>query len=461
MISLVFWLATLSLEAHARKYYGVCIDGTRAELETNICIHHIEDDNLLKKFDETFIGNEPINCDDPDPKVTTLEDVLKYLQNLQTRTARKPAILFYAYSRSRERLCSWLIFPHKEHVHSVETINMDRILSLQPDLMASLDAKKRAEYYMTKQPDLPFSCSKTQPLQNKIEMQLGEASEILLPPAFWGEIEEVDSLLVVPAYSFGEVPFSALKFNNRPLVDITSVVIVARLKALKDIDTPRRAAGRFDNPIIVGLSIYPEDDVYNLKDSTTAVEEANEIGKVFGVRPEDRFIDNKATKSKIKTEISKGKQIGLIYLSTHGVSDSENPLDGGVIWLSDGRWTGRDVKNDMSSMKGHPLVVLSACQTGLGKTFEVGTIGMDTAWYEAGASNVVMSLWRIEPQATKQLMLIFMNNTKTMPVDIALQRAMQTLKRQDDNPAQWSGFSILGLPELEWKKGAGEVWFHH
>ena len=117
----------------------------------------------------------------------------------------------------------------------------------------------------------------------------------------------------------------------------------------------------------------------------------------------------------------------------------------------------------MSSMKGYPLVVLSACQTGLGKTFEVGTIGMDTAWYEAGASNVVMSLWRIEPQATKKLMVIFMENTKTMPVDKALQKAMQTLKTQGryNNPALWSGFSILGLPELEWEKGAGEVWFHH
>jgi len=438
----LFWLIATDLSAQATKYFGLCDQGTKAELETNICSHDIQDQNLLEKFDKTFIGNKPINCDGEE--VPTLEDVQKYLKGLQARTGRKPAVLFYAYSRSKERLCIWLILPH-EYFHSVENIKMDRIHALQANLMDALDVKNRAEQYMKQHSDLTVTGSNAQPSQGNSEKQLSEASEILLPSTLWNEIEKVDSLIVVPIYSFGEVPYSALRINHRALVDITSVVIVPGLNAFKE--TPRKAVGRFENPIIVGLSTYPKDPAYNLKASPEAAEEAKEIACLFGVEPPDKFIEKNASKSKIKNEISTGKQIGLIYISTHGVSDYNNPLDGGVIWLSDGRWSGRDVVKDMSSMKGQPLVVLSACQTGLGKTFEVGTIGMARAWYQAGASNVVMSLWRIESHATRQLMVGFMKNTKTMPADKALQKAMQALKKKCNSPALWSGFSILGLPE--------------
>ncbi len=270
-----------------------------------------------------------------------------------------------------------------------------------------------------------------------------QASEVLFPSPFRNKLQEIDSLIVVPIYSFGEVPFHALRIDNRSLVDIASVVMAPGFRVFKD--TPRKATGRFANPIIAGLSRYPADPVYTLKPSPAASEEAKEVARLFSVDPL-RFSEENASKENIEKEIRSGKDIGLIYLSTHGVSDSENPLDGGAIWLSDGRWPGRDI-HLLPLGKSNPLVVLSACQTGLGKTFEAGTVGMARAWYKAGASNVVMSLWRVDPTETKRLMTRFMEWTKTMPVDKALQSAMAEAKGRNPDPALWAGFNILGLPD--------------
>jgi CHAT domain-containing protein len=91
---------------------------------------------------------------------------------------------------------------------------------------------------------------------------------------------------------------------------------------------------------------------------------------------------------------------------------------------------------------------LSACQTGLGKGFDVGTTGLARAFHEAGASTVIMSLWSIDDQATKYLMIEFMKFLQQFPVEVALQLAMQRARVGYPDPAYWAGFSIFGAPPL-------------
>ena len=92
---------------------------------------------------------------------------------------------------------------------------------------------------------------------------------------------------------------------------------------------------------------------------------------------------------------------------------------------------------------------MSACQTGLGKDFDVGTIGMAMAWLYAGASSVVMSLWNVDDAATRQLMTTFIRHAATKPPDKALQEAMkETRHKYPNDPALWAGFSVFGSPEL-------------
>src|SRR5262249_249302 len=146
--------------------------------------------------------------------------------------------------------------------------------------------------------------------------------------------------------------------------------------------------------------------------------EVEEVAKLLGA---DAVTGDEATSSRVACLIE-ARHPRIIYLATHGLSDEVNPLDGSKLWLSDGNWPARKVS--CLSLTGGPLVVLRACRTGLGKTFDVGTIGMSRAWFYAGASAVVMSLWRVDDNATRALMTRFIRYAQEMEITHALQRAM-------------------------------------
>jgi len=136
----------------------------------------------------------------------------------------------------------------------------------------------------------------------------------------------------------------------------------------------------------------------------------------------------------------------LVYLATHGFADSTNPRDDSFLQLSDGLWRANEIQN--LKLQARPLVVLSACQTGLGKDFDVGTIGLARTWQWAGASNVVMSLWNVADEATHQLMRRFMEiemKGRDAP-EVALQKAMRLVRAEKENPKYWAAFSVYGAP---------------
>jgi CHAT domain-containing protein/Tfp pilus assembly protein PilF len=106
-------------------------------------------------------------------------------------------------------------------------------------------------------------------------------------------------------------------------------------------------------------------------------------------------------------------QYRIIHIATHGLLNSRNPeLSGLVFSLVDrqGRpQNGFLEAQDIYNLKlGADLVVLSACQTALGKEIRgEGLVGLTRAFMYAGASRVVASLWKVPDQATTELMQKF------------------------------------------------------
>ena len=94
------------------------------------------------------------------------------------------------------------------------------------------------------------------------------------------------------------------------------------------------------------------------------------------------------------------------------------------------------------------LVVLSACETGLGEMMNSqGVYGLQRSFMLAGAKAVLMSLWKIDDNATQQLMTHFYRAWLAHPErgkQSALREAEIKLRDQFPQPYYWGAFVLIG-----------------
>jgi len=144
----------------------------------------------------------------------------------------------------------------------------------------------------------------------------------------------------------------------------------------------------------------------------------------------------------------------IVHFATHAVVNYEHPeLSGMVLSLVDRRGQPRDGYlrlHDIYNLNlPADLVVLSACQTGVGKQIKgEGLIALTRGFMYAGAERVVASLWKVDDVATAELMAefykqIFVNNQRPA----AALRAAQLKLAKKRSPIDWAGFVLQG----EWK----------
>ena len=99
-------------------------------------------------------------------------------------------------------------------------------------------------------------------------------------------------------------------------------------------------------------------------------------------------------------------------------------------------------------MRGLDLVVLSACQTGLGDiTSGEGVFGLQRGFKNAGAKTIIMSLWKVSDIATQQLMTSFYNHYLSgMPKEKAFRMAQDELRKLiglGQKKPDWAAFVML------------------
>ena len=90
------------------------------------------------------------------------------------------------------------------------------------------------------------------------------------------------------------------------------------------------------------------------------------------------------------------------------------------------------------------LVVLSACQTGLGDINTEGVSGIQQAFKLAGVNTLVMSLWEVSDKATSIMMTnLYKNLSKGKNKREAFNAAVQAVKKWDNDPYYWAAFIML------------------
>jgi CHAT domain-containing protein/Tfp pilus assembly protein PilF len=148
-------------------------------------------------------------------------------------------------------------------------------------------------------------------------------------------------------------------------------------------------------------------------------------------------------------------QYRIVHFATHGFINNERPqFSGLVLSLVNPQGKPRDGflrLRDIFNLKlAADLVVLSACQTGLGKDIRgEGIVGLTRGFMYAGSKRVVTSLWNVDDAATAKLMGNFysgMLKEKQTPA-VALRNAQLQMWKTNPDPRLWAAFTLQG----EWR----------
>ena len=143
---------------------------------------------------------------------------------------------------------------------------------------------------------------------------------------------------------------------------------------------------------------------------------------------------------------NKASSYDVLHFATHATFDNDKPFNSSLLLASDGSNDGRLTVEEIYQLQLKPsLVVLSACDTGLGK-YSAGdeVIGFYRAFMYAGAKSIIATLWPVSDEATSFLINEFYQSLKKNSLGESLKMAQLKTKEKYPNPANWGGFVLVG-----------------
>ncbi|WP_338766345.1 CHAT domain-containing tetratricopeptide repeat protein [Bernardetia sp. ABR2-2B] len=315
-------------------------------------------------------------------------------------------------------------------------------------------------------------------LRNSIEFQsyddFIEASSLLSNQLLFFDIpSSIQKVVIVPDGNMGKIPFEALfteqvtdKNTNLENEDYSQLPFLIKKQKVSysysatlfieknEIRQPKNSSIFLFAPINFQSNALP-----NLNGTAEEVKQINSLFNQKNVST-SLYTYKKADKSILFSDSLKNYR--FIHLATHGKVNEDNP-DLSQIFLTnaDGS-TGSLFASDIYSLQvGAELVMMSACETGLGKTKKgEGIVGLTRAWFYAGADNLTVSLWQVSDEATNKLSTTFYKNNleniqmnaseknsfQQIDYSSSLQKAKLSLLESKDfsAPYYWAAFILIG-----------------
>ena len=173
--------------------------------------------------------------------------------------------------------------------------------------------------------------------------------------------------------------------------------------------------------------------------------EAKEIKSLY---PQSAiYLEKEATEERAKALVGSSD---IIHFASHAELNEDDPLASAIRLAKSDKEDGRlEVREIFGMDLKASLVVLSACETGLGKLSSGDElVGLTRAFIYAGTPSVVASLWNVEDSSTAQLMASFYKNLKTMSKAEALRQAQLNLIHGNVNSELLARRGIGGIGKL-------------
>jgi len=290
------------------------------------------------------------------------------------------------------------------------------------------------------------------------------------------ELKGVTKLYLSLDGAYHQLSINALKdASGKYLVDKYSLQFVGNTKDVISLKQTELASVKPLNAFLIGNPLYGKNEVVpQLPGTETEVKNITKLLALYKVKPTTLYGIN-ATEAKVKAVSSPG----ILHIATHGyfladlsqvettkvlgvdvAAAKENPLlRSGLLLANCDNVFDENFHPSPSSENGiltayeamslnldkTDLVVLSACETGLGSVKQgEGVYGLQRAFLIAGAKSIIMSLWSVSDDATMELMTSFYTNyAKNGNKTQAFTDAIKQLKIKYKQPFYWSAFVML------------------
>jgi CHAT domain-containing protein len=233
-------------------------------------------------------------------------------------------------------------------------------------------------------------------------------------------------LVFVPHGSLHYVPFHALHDGERYLIDTFSISYApsASIFAL----CQNKKVNASGESLILGV---PDAQAPAISEEVEALKK---------ILPNPRmFLGTEASEEVLRTH---GPSSSTVHIATHGYFRQDNPLFSsirlGSSYLS---------LYDLCHLRlPAELVVLSGCATGLNVvTPGDELIGLVRGLLQAGAQSLLLSLWDVHDESTREFMVAFYSRLQQgMSKSAAVQQAMMELRERHPHPYYWAPFSLIG-----------------
>jgi CHAT domain-containing protein len=245
-----------------------------------------------------------------------------------------------------------------------------------------------------------------------------------------------DRIVIVPHGVLHYLPFTALRSTaGRWVVEEFSVSTLPSASVLRYLaDKGASASGR---ALVVGNPDLGAELALPWAEREARMVGQHEQGSTLLVRAD-------ATESQVKKLI---ETAGVVHLATHGDLSENDPLSSAVLLVPGGGEDGRLEVREVFGLDLHArLVVLSACETGLGKLSRGDElVGLQRAFLYAGTPAVITTLWKVDDRATFELVRAFYTRLERVnPVEALRQAQLETMKTFP-NPYAWAAFGLTGL----------------
>jgi len=288
--------------------------------------------------------------------------------------------------------------------------------------------------------------------------------------------KDIKRLIIIPDGNLGLIPFEALltKQANCKLDEFNKYsYLIKKYEISYQYST--NLYYKIYKKILKSEKLWSSDNWLGIapvfKDAKNLIINESYITPLPGSEKEIITIQSNFTKKGIKANMklfadanetfmksSDLKNYKYLHIATHGFVDSDKPELSGLIMSekhnnnNDGILYAGEIYN--LNLKSD-LIVLSACETGLGKVSEgEGIIGLSRALLYAGTNNIVVSLWKVSDNSTSELMIDlyanmlngFNKKNKTYLYSNSLREAKLKMieNKKYGHPFFWSPFILIG-----------------